>query len=224
MTPLQKKLFSMQDVSYRDFTAKLIPNIPKETVIGIRTPHLRAFSKKFYKEGKYRTFLEELPHSYYEENNLHAFLIEEVQDFEEALALTERFLPYMDNWATCDSFLPKAFRKNPEKLTDKIKEWMASSHPFTVRYAISLYLRLFLDERFSPHHLREVAEVKSEEYYVNMMVAWYFATAIAKKEAETLPYLEEKRLSPWIHKKTIQKAVESYRIRPSLKEYLKTLK
>lgn len=224
MTDIQKDLFAMQDIGYRDFQAKLMPTILKERVIGVRTPLLRAFAKKLSKEPAAQEFLKKLPHTYYEENNLHAFLVAEIRDFDAALRETERFLPYIDNWATCDSFLPKAFRKAPEKLLPYIKKWMASKEPYTVRYAIGLYLHLFLDEHFSPDHLAEVARVESEEYYVNMMIAWYFATALAKKEAETLPYLTEKRLSPWVHRKAIQKAVESYRIRAEMKEYLKTLK
>lgn len=214
------KLFKMQDLGYRDFHAKLMPTVDKELIIGIRVPQLRKFAKSLKGSSEAEAFLKKLPHKYYEENNLHAFLVEEIKDFETALLETERFLPYIDNWATCDMFYPKVFKKNPDKLMTKIKEWIKADKTYTVRYAIGLLMRM----DFKKEHLQMVAEVKSEEYYINMMISWYFATALAKNYTLAISYLEQKKLSVWVHNKTIQKAVESYRIDAPTKEILRGMK
>ncbi len=224
MTDIQEKLFSMQDEQYRKFHSKLMPTVPFKKVIGVRTPLMRKFAKELSKTDKAKEFLSVLPHEYYEENNLHAFLICLVKDFDEALKETERFVPYIDNWATCDMFVPAVFRKNTDRLYPYILEWIASDLPYAVRYGIGLLLNLFLDGAFKTEHLEIVCNVKSEEYYVNMMRAWYFATALAKQYEAAVPYIENKRLDIWTHNKTIQKSIESYRITNVQKTYLRTLK
>ena len=221
LTELQEKLFELQDIKYRDFHSKLMPGINKETVIGIRVPVLRKFAKEFVKTSEAELFLQQLPHQFYEENNLHMMLITEIKDYSKCMKEVQRFLPYIDNWATCDFPEPKCFRKNKEAVLAKICEWLESSETYTIRYGIGMLMRLFLDEDFSTEYLKLVADVQSQEYYVNMMIAWYFATALAKQWEETVPYIEQHRLPEWVHKKTIQKAVESYRITPEQKEYLK---
>ena len=223
MTDIQAALFALQDPSYRDFHAKLIPNIPKSRIIGVRAPVLRKFAKSLPPEQA-APFLQTLPHDYYEENNLQVFLIEPIRDFDEALARTEAFLPYIDNWATCDYFSPKVFRKNPEILLPHIARWIACGDAYTVRYGIGMLMRYFLDERFAPCYPEQVTACDSEEYYVNMMIAWYFATALARQEAAILPWFTSRRLPPWIHRKAIQKSIESYRIRPELKDRLRALR
>ena len=224
MTDIQKALFSMADEGYKKFNSALIPTVDPKTVIGVRTPELRKYAREIAKTPDAAEFLRTLPHTYYEENNLHAYIIEGIKDFGEALSETERFLPYIDNWATCDTFTPKAFKKRPEELLVKIREWLGSGHTYTVRYAMGLLMSLYLDEAFTPEYPALVAAVESEEYYINMMIAWYFATALAKQKDAALPYLTERRLSPWVHNKTIQKAVESNRIDGEFKTYLKSLK
>lgn len=214
----------MQDLSYRDFHAKLVPNLDKEKIIGVRTPALRKFAKEFAKDERAAQFLSALPHEYYEENNLHAFLIAEIKDFDKCAAAVSRFLPYVNNWATCDGLSPKVFAKNKAKLLPLIDEWMGSSDVYAVRFGIGMLMAHFLDEDFKPEYLAKVATVKSGEYYINMMAAWYFATALAKQYAAALPLFEEKRLDPWVHNKAIQKAVESFRVTDEHKAYLKTLK
>jgi len=221
LTNLQKQLFELQDLKYRDFHAHLIPDIDKEKVIGIRTPQLRKFAKEYAKTEVAEKFLTELPHTYYEENNLHMMIISGRKDYEECVKEVEDFLPYVDNWATCDLPAPKCFEKHKEELLVKIREWINSEHTYTIRYGIGMLMRLYLDEDFSPEYLELVAGVESEAYYVNMMIAWYMATALAKQWEDTVPYIEEGKLSPWVHRKTIQKAVESYRITKEQKEYLK---
>lgn len=221
LTELQEKLFELQDIKYRDFHSKLMPGINKETVIGIRVPVLRKFAKEFAKTPEAELFLQQLPHRFYEENNLHMMLITEIKDYSKCMKEVQRFLPYIDNWATCDFSEPKCFRKNKEAVLTKIREWLESSETYTIRYGIGMLMRLFLDEDFSPEYLKLVADIQSQEYYINMMIAWYFATALAKQWKETVPYIEQHRLPEWVHKKTIQKAVESYRITPEQKEYLK---
>ena len=218
---IEKMLFNMQDKKYKEFHSKLIPNISDDLIIGVRIPLLRKLAKELKDETD---FLNSLPHKYYEENNLHAFLIERINDFETAILKTEEFLPYIDNWATCDSFMPKVFKTNKEKLLPYIFKWLNSSHTYTVRYAIGLLLKLFLDDDFKEEYLKTVSKIKSDEYYINMMIAWYFATALSKQYKKTIPYLKEKRLPEWIHNKTIRKAIESYRISKETKVYLKTLK
>ncbi len=223
---IQEELFSMQDLEYRDFHSKLMPNVAKELVIGVRTPILRKYGKELAKNQKEEAaiFLQALPHTYYEENNLHAFLIEQIKDYEECINALDVFLPYVDNWATCDFMSPKIFKKHLPELLAEIKRWIASEHIYMVRFGIGMLMKFYLDEAFAIEYADMVAAVRSEEYYINMMIAWYFATALAKQYDAILPYIEEKRLEVWVHNKTIQKAVESYRITPEQKIYLKSLK
>jgi len=221
---VQNDLFSLRDPEYQSFHAKLMPTVDPSRIIGVRIPVLRDYAKKFAKTADVAEFLNNLPHEYYEENNLHSMLIAQINDLDEALAETARFLPYIDNWATCDLPPPAVFAKNPTALLPAIDGWLASDHPYTVRYAIGLLMRYFLDEHFSPEYSDRVATICSEEYYVNMMIAWYFATALAKQYDVILPYLKDFRLSPWVHNKTIQKAIESYRITPLQKDELRALR
>ena len=218
---IQKTLFSMQDTKYRDFNAKLMPNIDKNTIIGVRVPQVRALAKKIKNDAG--GFLENLPHKYYEENNLHAFLIAEIADFDECIKKLNDFLPYVDNWAICDSMKPKCFKKNKEKLLSEIEKWLKSEHEYTVRFAIGMLMTHFLDEDFNEKYLAEVSEIRSDKYYINMMIAWYFQAALAKQWEKAVKYLEKDSLSPWVRKKTVQKAKESYRITEKQKEYLKNL-
>lgn len=224
MTELQKRLFQLQDNEYREFHAKLIPGISPENIIGIRTPILRQFKKEFAKEEGVEQFLAQLPHTYYEENNLHMMLISDLKGYECCITEIKRFLPYVDNWATCDLPVPKCFAKNKEVLLIEIKKWISSKETYTIRYGIGLLMRLYLEDDFKPEYMEMVAGVQSEEYYVNMMIAWYFATALAKQWDMAVGYIEQHRLSDWVHKKTIQKAVESYRITDEQKQYLKTFR
>ena len=224
MTEIQEKLISLAEPAYRDFMAPLLPKLPRDRILGVRTPALRSLAKQLYRAGEYDAFLAELPHRYYEENNLHAFLIEQIRDFDRCLAETERFLPYLDNWATCDCLRPPVFKKHRAALLSHIPGWLASGETYTGRFGIGMLMAHFLDDMFDPKHLEWVAALRSGEYYVNMMIAWYFATALAKQYEAALPWLEEKRLERWTHNKAIQKAVESYRIHPEQKTYLKTLK
>ena len=224
MTSLQERLFAMQDKQYAAFQAKLTPGVPVESFIGIRVPVLRKFAKEFTKEKECEEFLHQLPHEYYDENMLHGLLISEVKDYEECIRLTDTFLSFVDNWAVCDCFSPKVFAQHKPELLPAIRRWLGSDQVYTVRYGIGMLMRYYLDDAFRPEYLAWVAAVHSEEYYVNMMIAWYLATALAKQWDATIPYLEERKLSPWVHRKTIQKAVESYRITDEQKVYLKTLR
>ena len=217
-------LFSMCDAQYRDFQSALIPTVNKEAVIGVRTPVLRKYAKELAKRENVEAFLTDLPHLYFEENNLHFFIVERTADFETCLAQVQAFLPYVDNWATCDQACPRVFKQHKRELLPFIREWMKSEQTYTVRFGLGMLMRFFLDEDFSVEYPEMAAAVQSEEYYVNMMVAWYFATALAKRYDTVLPYLKEHRLSPWVHNKTIQKACESYRITEEQKAYLKGLK
>lgn len=221
---VQKQLFALQDLKYRDFQSKLIPTIDPATVIGVRTPELRKFAKAFAKTPESQEFIKILPHQYYEENNLHGFLLENIKDYGECIAGIHAFFPYIDNWATCDMIKPKIFKKHLPELLEQIKIWLAATHTYTIRFGIEMLLSFYLEEAFAPEHLTWVAAIRSEEYYVNMMIAWYFATALAKQYDTTLPYIEKKRLASWTHNKTIQKAIESYRITDAQKAYLRTLK
>lgn len=221
---LRDRLFAMQDTAYRDFHSRLIPNIDPERVIGIRTPALRAFAKEFSKTDEAETFLASLPHFFYEENNLHAMLICGKKDFAETVRLLDDFLPHVDNWATCDLMKPKAFPGDGAVLYAKIREWIVSDHVYTVRFALVMLMTYFLDGAFRPEYLSLAASVKSDEYYINMAVAWLFATAIAKQRESAIPFIEERCLSPWVHNKSIQKAIESYRVTPEDKAYLRTLR
>ncbi len=222
---VQKELFEMQDQAYREFHSKLIPNIDPEKIIGVRTPQLRSYAKQFARREEAAVFLQQLPHEYYEENNLHAFLIEQIKDYDTCVAEWNRFLPYVDNWATCDMPSPKVFKKHLPELIPQIRQWMDSEETYTVRFGIGMLMRFYLEpETFSPEYPGWVAEVRSDEYYVNMMVAWYFATALAKQWEAVIPYIEERRLTQWCHNKSIQKAVESNRITPEQKDYLRGLR
>ena len=221
---IRARLFSLQDTAYRDFQVKLIPGMDAQKEIGVRTPELRKLAKELAKREDIREFLNDLPHQYFDENQLHAFILSGEKDFEKCMEDLERFLPYVDNWATCDQTSPKVFRKHRKELLDAIRRWIESDHPYTVRFAIKMLMEHFLDEDFDPAYPEMVAEVRSEEYYIRMMIAWYFATALAKQYEAVLPYLEQKKLDVWTHNKTIQKAVESYRITEEQKEYLKSLK
>lgn len=221
---VRERLFALRDSGYRDFHAGLVPNLNKEKIIGVRTPALQKLAKELAKDERAAELLSVLPHEFYEENNLHAFLIAEIKDFDECAAAVSRFLPYVDNWATCDGLSPKVFAENKAKLPPLIDEWMGSSDVYAVRFGMKMLMTHFLDEDFKPEYLSKVAAVKSGEYYINMMAAWYFATALAKQYAAALPLFEEKRLEPWVHNKAIQKAVESLRVTDEHKVYLKTLK
>lgn len=221
---IRQMLFQLQDTQYRDFHKKLIPTIDEKTIIGVRVPELRKLAKKLVKQEGIDEFLLDLPHAYYEENQLHAFLIAEEKDFEISIQKISRFLPYIDNWAVCDQKVNPVYKENKEKLLPYIEQWMESDQTYTVRYAIGLLMQHFLDEAFDIRYPKMAAAVRSEEYYIRMMVAWYFATALAKQYDVILPFIEEKCLDVWTHNKTIQKAVESYRITPEQKAYLKTLK
>ena len=218
------ELFRLQDQDYAMLQRKIIPNVPSDRLIGVRTPALRAFAKTLYTDPDRDAFLSLVPHQYFEENQLHAFVISLEKDFDKCAAEVESFLPFVDNWATCDQLSPKAFKKEPERLLPYIRSWIKSGRTYNVRFAIGMLMQHFLDERFDTKYADMVAEVRSEEYYVNMMIAWYFATALAKQYEAVLPYLEEKRLADWVHNKAIQKSVESYRITDEQKAYLKTLK
>ncbi len=221
---IRERLFSLQDLKYRDFQIKLIPSVDEETVIGVRTPALKALVKEFARREDVDEFLSVLPHGYFDENQLHAFIISENRDFASCMEQTERFLPFIDNWACCDQLSPGVFRKNRPELLGHIRGWLASDRTYTLRFAVGMLMEHFLDKDFDPEYPALAASVCSGEYYVNMMVAWYFATALAKQYDAALPYFLEQRLSPWTHNRAIQKAVESRRIAPERKEYLKTLK
>ena len=221
---IQKKLFKLQDKKYADFSAKLNPTVEDNLVIGVRTPELRKFAKLLVKERDYFVFLKELPHKYFDENQLHAFIVSEITDYDKCMEELELFLPYVDNWATCDQMSPKIFKKHKEDLLLHIKKWLKSDKTFTIRFGIGMLMEHFLDEDFDKKYLKTVSELRSEEYYINMMIAWYFATALAKQYDSAITYIEKNKLDKWTHNKTIQKSVESYRISAEKKEYLKTLK
>ena len=221
---IRNALFEMQDMQYRDFHSKLIPNIDKERIIGVRTPVLRKYAKELSGSAEMRSFLEDLPHFYYEENNLHAFFIEQEKDFKNCVAEIDRFLPYIDNWETCDMMSPKVLAKNKSALYEKILFWISTGREYTVRYGLKELMTHFLDKEFKPEYLETAASVHSDEYYVNMMVAWLFATALTKQYDAALPYIENKRLSDWCHNKAISKACDSFRVERAKKEYLKTLR
>lgn len=221
MEEIQKHLFELQDMAYRDFHSRLMPDIDKETIIGIRVPVLRKYAKSIAGTELSEKFIKELPHHYYEENNLHMMLITRIKDYDKCLSEVERFLSYIDNWATCDFPAPKCFENHKEELLPVIKRWIASGETYTIRYGIGMLMRLYLDADFDPEYVKLVAEVKSDEYYVNMMIAWYMATALAKQWDVVIPYIEEHHMSDWVHRKTIQKAMESYRITDEQKRYLK---
>lgn len=221
---IQEELFALQDISYGDFQAKLVPNIPRELFIGVRVPDARKLAKRLAKEPEASKFLENLPHKYYDENMLHGLLISKMKDYDACILEVDNFLPYIDNWAVCDIISPKIFKKNKVPLLLKIKEWSASEKTYTCRFGIEMLMSYFLDDDFNPEYLEIPVSVHSEEYYVRMMIAWFFATALAKQWDTTIKYIEDHRLDAWTHNKAIQKARESNRITSKQKEYLKSLK
>ncbi|RHS83636.1 DNA alkylation repair protein [Clostridium sp. AM42-4] len=221
---IRERLFALQDEKYGDFQSKLIPGLPREQVIGIRMPAMKKLAKELVNGEETNDFLKQLPHTYYDENVLHALLIASIKDYDACMEALETFLPYIDNWAVCDCLSPKVFQKHKTELLEKIKLWIPAEHPYICRFGMGMLMRWFLDDDFCQEYLELPAAVRSEEYYVNMMTAWFFATALAKQWDAAIPYLEQNRLNPWTHNKTIQKARESYRITPGQKEYLKTLK
>ena len=223
MKEIEDLLFELRDEEYAAFQAKLTPSVDKELFIGVRVPEVRKLAKQLKNDPIAAEFLRELPHKYYDENMLHALLVSEIRDYGRAAEETERFLPYVDNWAVCDIMSPKVFRKHKAELLEKIREWAHSGETYTVRFGIEMLMSHYLDDDFKSEYLEIPAAVRSEEYYVNMMIAWFFATALAKQWDAAILYLEQRRLSEWVHKKTIQKARESYRITEEQKSYLKTL-
>ena len=221
---IQKELFSLQDKEYMKFLSKLTPNVSEDTIIGVRIPEIRKLAKKLVKNNEYEDFLKELPHKYYDENLLHGAIISENKDFENCIELLNSFLPFVDNWAVCDTISPKIFKKYKKELIEKIKEWSQSDKTYTCRFGIEMLMTHFLDEDFKKEYLEMVANIHSEEYYVKMAVAWFFATALAKQWDYAVIYLENNKLDVWVHNKTIQKARESLRILEDKKGYLKRLK
>ena len=221
---IRGELFAMQDEKYRDFQVKLIPSAEPDTVIGVRTPQLRKYAGQLLKREDVSAFLDDLPHSYFDENQLHAFIISGIKDYERCINEVIRFLPYVDNWATCDQMSPKIFKKHRKELLENVELWLSSKETYTVRFGIGMLMEHFLDEDYDTKYPEMVAAVRSEEYYINMMIAWYFATALAKQYETVIPFIENKRLSDWTHNKAIQKAVESYRITQEQKDYLRGLK
>ena len=221
---IREELFRLQDRAYGAFQRKLIPTVDPDTLIGVRTPDLRRYARQLAKREEITAFLEDLPHRYFHENQLHAFILSESKDYTWCAAEVSRFLPYVDNWATCDQLSPRVFRKHRPELLEKIREWISAEETYTVRFAIGMLMEHFLVEDFDPAYPELVANLRSEEYYVNMMIAWYFATALAKQYEAIIPYIEKCRLSLWTHNKAIQKSVESNRIPAERKEYLKSLR
>lgn len=224
MTNFQKRLFEVRDEKYAAFQAGLTPTVPAEFFIGVRVPVVRALAKELCKDDECEKFMQALPHKYYDENMLHGILISQIADFEKCIAAVDRFLPYVDNWAVCDTMSPKVFQKHKSELLPKIREWSASSETYTCRFGLEMLMSHFLDADFKPAYLEIAAAARSEEYYVKMMVAWFFATALAKQWNATIPYIENRVLASWTHNKTIQKAIESYRITDAQKAYLRSLK
>ncbi len=223
-TDLSGRLLELQDLKYREMQIKIIPTLEPESVIGVRSPELKTIAKEMLNSGDYKSFLEEFPHRYFEENQLHAFILSEMKDYDECMEELERFLPYVDNWATCDQMSPITFKKHKEDLLEYIKKWICSDKTYTVRFGVGMLMKHFLDDDYNPKYPEMVAGLRSEEYYINMMIAWYFATALAKQYESVLPFIEEKRLDDWTHNKAIQKSIESRRITEEQKQYLKSLK
>ncbi len=221
---LKKELFALCDEWYKGFQCKLMPTVDADKVIGIRTPALRNFARQIKDTPEAKAFLAELPHEYYEENNLHGFLIEFIREYDECIDALDRFLPFVDNWATCDSINPKVFIKHPERLIKDVKRWLSSRDVYTVRFGLKTLMNHFLDRNFKEEYLALAAKTPTDEYYLSMMTAWYFATALAKQYDAALPFLTERRLDRITHNRTIQKAIESYRITDGQKNFLKTLK
>ena len=224
LNEIRVELFKMQDMDYRDFNSKLIPTVDKESMIGIRTPDLRKYAKQLGKSSDAIEFLQTLPHKYFDENQLHAFIISEIKDFKSCVDRVNEFLPYVDNWATCDQLSPKVFKKHHKELITYIKEWLKSDKVYTLRFGIGMLMEHFLDEDFDILYPETVSKIRSGEYYINMMIAWYFATALAKQYESVIPFIENNSLDIWTHNKAIQKSIESYRITDEQKAYLRELK
>lgn len=224
MKTITERLFKLQDKKYRELQSKIIPNINVDNIIGVRTPELRKLAKELVKNNNFKEFLEELPHKYFDEDQLHAFIISEIKDYDECISYVRSFIPYVNNWATCDQMSPKVFKKHTDELLNEIKEWIKSKETYTIRFGVGLLMQLYLDDKFKPDYLKMVSSIKSKEYYVNMMLSWYFATALAKQYNATITYIENQILDTWVNNKTIQKAIESYRITPEQKEYLRGFK
>lgn len=224
MDTIQEKLFSLQDLKYKEFHSKLMPTVREYKIIGVRVPQLRKLAKEINKSDLKAEFLKALPHKYYDEDNLHAFLIEQIKDFDECISALDDFLLHIDNWATCDMMTPKVLEKEPDKLYLKIQEWINSSHTYTIRFGVVSLMKFFMNDRLDKKHLNLLLSIKSDEYYVNMAISWYIATALASRWETVIPYIEKKKFDKWVHNKSIQKAIESYRITKEQKEYLKTLK
>ncbi len=223
MEQIVKSLYEMQDTAYREFHSRLMPETDKEKIIGVRTPELRRFAKQIHGTPEADEFLKQLPHKYYEEDNLHAFLLEQINDYGEVISALDKFLPFVDNWATCDMMKPKAFKNHLPELKEKCFEWLDSPHTYAVRFGIVMLMTHFLENEFDISIPERISQIRREEYYIRMAVAWYFATALAKRYDETLPFIKSRKLDPWTHKKALQKARESYRITQEQKAYLKTL-
>ena len=221
---IKNHLYELKETDYKEFMAKLIPTVDPGTVLGIRTPALRNYAKELAKRDDIDEFLHSLPHELFDENQLHAFILSELKDYERCIKEVDNFLSYVDNWATCDQLSPKVFKKHKKELLVSIKTWLKSKDTYTIRFAIGMLMQYFLDDEFDETYPKTVAKIKSDEYYINMMIAWYYATALAKQYDAILPYIEKNVLDKWTHNKTIQKAIESYRITDEQKEYLKSLK
>ena len=220
---IRERLFSLRDEEYRDFNSKLIPTVAKDSVIGVRTPGMRKLAKEYAARPDIESFLKDLPHKYYDENNLHGFIISLGKNYYEVIENVEQLLPYIDNWATCDMMSPKAFGKNKDKLIKSIESWLMSKHEYTVRFGIVMLMTHYLGDDYKDIYSQMVSNVRRDEYYIKMAQAWYFATALTKNYEKAVPYIEERMLDKWTHNKAIQKACESFRVRDEQKAYLKTL-
>lgn len=221
---IRERLFDQRDSEYREFQSRLVPNIPKDSIIGVRTPGMRKIAKDVFGTDEADEFLKELPHKFYEENMIHFFLVSLIKDFDTCVKELERFLPFIDCWPVCDQSSPKVFKKNHVKLLPLIKKWIKSEHVYTARFGLRMLMNEFLDEDFKDEYLEWAAKNRGEDYYIKMMVAWYFATALAKQYDKAVKYIEEKKLEPWTHNKAIQKAVESYRVTDEHKKHLASLR
>ena len=221
---LRENLFGLQDIQYKNFQAKLLPTVDSEKIIGVRSPALYKFTKKFFQDKTTDEFIKNLPHKYFEENSIHAIIISEMKDFHECLQAVKNFLPYIDNWGTCDSLIPTIFAKHTDELEGEIKIWLDSNSTYTIRFALSMLMKFYLDDNFDKKYLQWAANIKSDEYYVEMMTAWYFAESLVKQYDSAIIFLEKNLLAPKVHTKTIQKAVESRRISDDTKKYLKSLR
>jgi 3-methyladenine DNA glycosylase AlkD len=226
MTRIQKILFEYRDEKYGDFSAKLVPTLPRGAFIGVRSPCYKKIIGQIHElpPDEVQDFLQELPHTYHEENCLHIALINKIKNYDECLSELKRFLPYINSWAVSDGLNPPALKKNKEKILPELEQWIRTEAPYTKRVGMLLLMKYFLDGDFKPEYLELPAQIRSEEYYVNMMTAWLFAEALVKQWDATLPFIQNKRLDSWTHNKAIQKACESFRISPEKKEMLKSLR